>query len=94
MFRTAPDGTVRAFSQPIVHSRNKNVTTASHVMGFPVPNRPYALLIGSHEQDLNMLDGIEGLKDKITLGLLEMTTDLVDRLPVCLRTNYTNISTA
>lgn len=82
MFRTAPDGTVRAFSQPIVHCRNKNVTTAAQVMGFPLPNRPYALLIGAHENDLNMLAGIEGLKDKIALGFLEMTTDLVERLPV------------
>jgi Pyrimidine 5'-nucleotidase (UMPH-1) len=50
-------------------------------MGFPVPNRPYALLIGAHENDLNLLSGIEGLKDKLSLGFLEMTTDLVDRLP-------------
>jgi len=91
MFRTAPDGTVRAFSQPVVHSRNKNVTTAAQVMGFPVPNRPYALLIGAHENDMNMLSGIEGLKDKLSLGFLEMTTDLVERLPVILF-SYPNIS--
>ena len=84
MFRTAPDGTVRAFSHPVVHSRNKNVTTAASVMGFPVPNRPHALLIGAHESDLAMLSGIEGLKDKIALGFLEMTTDLTERLPLFL----------
>lgn len=82
MFRTAPDGTVRAFSQPVVHSRNKNVTTAASVMGFPLPNRAYALLVGAHENDLDMLQGIEGLQDKLALGYLEMTTDLTERLPV------------
>ena len=86
MFRTAPDGTVRAFSYPLVHSRNKNVTTAASVMGFPVPTRPYALLIGAHENDINMLSGLEGLKDKIALGFFEMTTDLTERLPVFLDT--------
>jgi hypothetical protein len=90
MFRTAPDGTVRAFSQPVVHSRNKNVTTAASVMGFPIPNRPYALLIGAHESDIGMLAGIEGLKEKIALGFFEMTTDLIDRLPVS--GNYSNIT--
>lgn len=54
---------------------------AASVMGFPVPNRPYALLIGAHENDLGMLSGIEGLKDKLSLGFLEMTTDLTERLP-------------
>ena len=84
MFRTAPDGTVRAFSYPLVHSRNKNVTTAANVMGFPVPTRSYALLIGAHENDINMLSGLEGLKDKMALGFLEMTTDLTERLPTFL----------
>ena len=32
-FRTAPDGTVRGFSIPIVHERNKNATTAAIHMG-------------------------------------------------------------
>ena len=86
MFRTAPDGTVRAFSHPLVHSRNKNVTTASSVMGFPVPTRSYALLIGAHENDVNMLSGLEGMKDKVALGFLEMTTDLTERLPTFLDT--------
>ena len=84
MFRTAPDGTVRAFSHPVVHSRNKNVSTAARVMGFPIPNRPYALLVGAHENDLGMLSGMEGLKDKMSLGFLEMTTDLTERLPLFL----------
>ena len=45
-FKTAPDGSVRAFSQPKVHERNKNATTATRFMGFPVPERPYALILG------------------------------------------------
>ena len=93
-FRTAPDGTVRAFSSPIVHeryssldyqytmtchdmqlqlqlqlgllilfvflNRNKNATTASRHMGMPVPERPYALVLGSHEDDVSMTDGLKG----------------------------------
>jgi len=43
-FRSAPDGTVRAFSQPVVHEKNKNATTAERLMGMPVPSRPNALV--------------------------------------------------
>ena len=43
-FKTAPDGSVRAFSTPNVHERNKNATTAARFMGFPVPERPNALV--------------------------------------------------
>jgi len=57
-FRTAPDGSVRAFSQPIVHERNKNATTAIRSMGMPIPDRPYAIIIGSHEDDVMMTDGL------------------------------------
>ena len=44
-FRTDPVGTVRAFSQPLVHARNRNVTTAAAHMGMPVPERPYAIVV-------------------------------------------------
>ncbi len=43
-FRTAPDYSVRAFSQPIVHDKNKNCTTAEKLMGMPIPSRPNALV--------------------------------------------------
>lgn len=46
-FRTAPDGTVRAFSQPIVHDRNKVAATASAHMNMPLPQRPHALVDSS-----------------------------------------------
>lgn len=42
--RAGPDGTVRAFSSPIVHERNKNATTASRCMGMPLPHRPFAVV--------------------------------------------------
>jgi hypothetical protein len=44
-FKTGPDGSVRAFSQPIIHDRNKNATTAGRFMGFSVPSRPNALVL-------------------------------------------------
>jgi hypothetical protein len=56
-FRTAPDGTVRAFSSPVVHERNKNATTAARHMGFPLPERTHALVLGSHEDDVTMTEG-------------------------------------
>jgi len=43
-FKTAPDGTVRAFSSPTIHERNKNATTASEFMGFPLPERKFGLV--------------------------------------------------
>ncbi|KAJ1418015.1 pyrimidine 5'-nucleotidase-domain-containing protein, partial [Ochromonadaceae sp. CCMP2298] len=82
-FRTAPDGTVRAFSQPVVHERNKNATTAEAQMGFPVLQRPYALVLGSHEDDVQMTDGV-ALKQQISIGFLELSEDLAQRLPVYL----------
>ena len=38
------------------------------------------------ENDINLLSGLEGLKDKMALGFFEMTTDLTERLPVFLDT--------
>lgn len=85
-FRTAPDGTVRAFSSPMVHERNKNATTASRVMGMPVPQRPYALVLGAHEDDVtSMVDGLGAqLQDTLSIGYMELTDDLPQRLPVSL----------
>ena len=91
-FRTAPDGTVRAFSQPVIHERNKFASTASLVMGMPLPQRPNAIVIGSHEQDLRYTATAppylcslkkysrltEGLdiSTKLSVGHLELTEDL------------------
>lgn len=84
-FRTAPDGTIRAFSQPTVHDRNKNVTTTARFMGMPVPQRPYALVLAAHEDDVvRMTDGLAGLQDTMTIGYMEVTEDLPQRLPVYL----------
>eukprot|EP00596_Hydrurales_sp_CCMP1899_P007127 CAMPEP_0119048590 /NCGR_PEP_ID=MMETSP1177-20130426/59749_1 /TAXON_ID=2985 /ORGANISM="Ochromonas sp, Strain CCMP1899" /LENGTH=387 /DNA_ID=CAMNT_0007024695 /DNA_START=69 /DNA_END=1232 /DNA_ORIENTATION=- len=80
-FRTAPDGTVRAFSQPVVHERNKNASTATRHMGMPVPDRPHALVFGSHEDDLLMTEGASGIRDQISVGFLELADDLTVRLP-------------
>lgn len=79
-FRTAPDGSVRAFSSPIVHERNKNATTASRHMGMPIPERPFALVFGSHEDDVSMTDGCKEIKDQISVGFLELTEDLPQRI--------------
>ena len=69
-FRTAPDGSVRAFSQPAVHERNKNASTAARVLGMPLPTRPYALLLAAHEDDASaMLDGLkDSLRESISVG--------------------------
>lgn len=40
--------------------RNKNATTAAAQMGMPVLHRPHALVLGSHEDDLLMTQGMEG----------------------------------
>jgi len=29
-------------------------------MGMPVLNRPYAIVLGAHEDDVNMTEGVEG----------------------------------
>lgn len=43
-FRSAPDGSVKGFSKPIVHPGNKNATTASLQMDMQLPDRQYALV--------------------------------------------------
>lgn len=40
--------------------RSKNATTAAAQMGMPVLDRPHALLLGAHEDDLYMTQGMEG----------------------------------
>jgi hypothetical protein len=44
----------------IVRCRNKNASTAAAQMGMPVLHRPHALVLGSHEDDLLMTQGMEG----------------------------------
>ena len=85
-FRTAPDGTVRAFSSPVVHERNKNATTAARHMGMPLPERPNALVFGSHEDDVAMTEGAVGVKEQLSIGFLELADDLPQRLPTFLST--------
>jgi hypothetical protein len=82
-FRAAPDGIVRGFTNPIVHERNKNVTTASRFMNMPVPQRPYALVLAAHEDDVTSLtDGLKNVKDQLSIGFMELSEDLAQRLPV------------
>ena len=83
-FRSAPDGTVRAFSQPIVHERNKNSTTAGRMMGMKIPDRPYAITIGAHEDDATAMVADMNLKEHISIGYMELSDDLVERLPTYL----------
>ena len=85
-FRTAPDGTVRAFSTPVVHERNKNASTAGRFMGMPLPERPNALVLGAHEDDLSMTDGAAGIQETVSVDFLELGEDLVDRLPAFMTT--------
>jgi len=85
-FRTSPDGIVRAFSQPVVHEKNKNVSTAERLMGMPVPSRPNALILGSHEDDIHMTDGLVGLQNQLSVGFLELSEDLPQRLSTYLNT--------
>lgn len=53
-------------------------------MGFLVPERPYALILGSHEDDVLMTEGTPGLKEQISVGLLELADDITQRLPAFL----------
>lgn len=41
--------------------RNKNATTAATQMGMSLPERPYAIVFGSHEDDVSMTDGLQGM---------------------------------
>ena len=65
-------------------------------MGMPIPDRPYAIIIGSHEDDVLMTDGLgtipntylssssssssSSLKETIKIGFLELCQNLPDRL--------------
>jgi len=88
-FRAGPDGTVRAFSHPMVHERNKNASTAASVLGMPLPRRPHALLLAAHEDDAAAMT--HGLFPEpqdggtvLSVGLLEVGEDLPQRLPAYL----------
>lgn len=56
-FRLTPDGSVRGFTMPVVHERNKNATTAARVMELPLTHRPNVLVLGTEEQDLSLSSG-------------------------------------
>lgn len=79
--RTGPDGTVRAFSNPVVHERNKNAATAASALGFALPERANALVLGSHEDDAMMTTGTDGIKEKLSIGFMEVQDDFAQRLP-------------
>ena len=87
-FRTAPDGTVRAFSSPIVHERNKNATTAARHMGLPLPERSHALVLGSHEDDVAMTEGTR--RDRTRFSSSSLTHSLTQRLPLLPAFRYSN----
>ena len=85
-FRTAPDGTVRAFSSPVIHERNKNAAAAEKHMGMPLPEREHALILGAHEDDVTMAEGAAGIKETLSVGFLELSEDLSLRLPIFMTT--------
>jgi len=68
----------------VVHERNKNATTAARMMGFAVPERPHALVLGSHEDDVLMTEGAPGVREQLSVGVLELADDLTQRLPAFL----------
>ena len=53
-------------------------------MGFPVPERPHAIVLGSHEDDVLMTEGAPGVREQISVGVLELADDLTQRLPAFL----------
>jgi len=55
-------------------------------MGFSVLPRPYALVLGSHEDDVLMTEGVVGLKEQISIGFIELSEDIAQRLPVSILT--------
>lgn len=69
-----------------IFCRNKNATTAATQMGFSVLPRPYALVLGSHEDDVSMTEGVLGLKEQISIGFIELSEDIAQRLPVSIDT--------
>ena len=69
--------------------RNKNASTAATQMGFSVLPRPYALVLGSHEDDISMTEGVVGLKEQISIGFIELSEDIAQRLPVSIDTTTT-----
>lgn len=98
-FRTAPDGTVRAFSTPIVHEKNKNAKTAATALGFAVPERSNALVLGSHEDDIYMTDGASGIVEQLSVGFIEVRTTvnllvMMDTLITLLVTMMTELTQA
>lgn len=58
------------------------MTTAAAHMGMPVPSRPYAVVLGSHEDDVKMTEGLPGLKEQLSIGYMEVGADLTEKLPV------------
>ena len=52
-------------------------------MNMPLPQRPNALVFGSHEQDLRLTDGAEATT-VLSIGYVELTEDLARGLPVAL----------
>ncbi len=51
-------------------------------MDMPLPNRQYAIVIGSHEDDIRMTSGLSDLKEQISVGYLDLTEELPQSLPV------------
>lgn len=78
-------------SLPPSHCRNKNASTAGTQMGFSVLPRPYALVLGSHEDDVSMTEGVVGLKEQISIGFIELSEDIAQRLPVSIDTAAANV---
>jgi hypothetical protein len=52
-------------------------------MNMPLPQRPNAVVFGSHEQDLRLTEGLD-VSTQISVGHLELTEGLLRSLPVAL----------
>ena len=47
----------------------------------PLPPRPHALVLGAHEDDVGLTEGLEGLTEQLSVGFLDLADDLPQRLP-------------
>ena len=59
----------------------QNATTAARHLSMPLPPRPHALVLGAHEDDVGMTEGLEGLTEQLSVGFLDLSDDLPQRLP-------------
>eukprot|EP01084_Bolivina_argentea_P106639 190780_1 len=72
---------------PLIHDLNKNGATISsfleavHVDTNIFKLRSNILLLGSDPSDLALIDGLEGVQEKIAVGYLKMDENFLEKLP-------------